>query len=136
MNIGEASSASGVSAKMIRYYESIGLIRQPQRTESNYRVYGADEVHVLRFVKRARTLGFSVEETATLLGLWQEKSRASAEVKEIASSHVMALETKIAELQSMVGTLKHLVHCCHGDTRPDCPILDDLAGTQSPTWGH
>ena len=136
MNIGEASSASGVSAKMIRYYESIGLIRQPQRTESNYRVYGADEVHVLRFVKRARTLGFSVEETATLLGLWQDKSRASAEVKEIASSHVMALETKIAELQSMVGTLRHLVHCCGGNNRPDCPILDDLAGEHVSSKGH
>ena len=136
MNIGEASSASGVSAKMIRYYESIGLIPAPQRTEANYRVYGADEVHVLRFVKRARTLGFSVEETATLLGLWQDKSRASAEVKEIASSHVMALETKIAELQSMVGTLRHLVHCCGGNNRPDCPILDDLAGEQIPSKGH
>ena len=136
MNIGEASSASGVSAKMIRYYESIGLIRRPQRTESNYRVYGADEVHVLRFVKRARTLGFSVDETATLLGLWQDKSRASAEVKEIASSHVAALETKIAELQSMVGTLRHLVHCCGGNNRPDCPILDDLAGEAVSSKGH
>ena len=136
MNIGEASSASGVSAKMIRYYESIGLIRAPQRTEANYRVYGADEVHVLRFVKRARTLGFSVEETATLLGLWQDKSRASAEVKEIASSHVAALETKIAELQSMVGTLRHLVHCCGGNNRPDCPILDDLAGEAVSSKGH
>ena len=136
MNIGQASSASGVSAKMIRYYESIGLIRAPQRTEANYRVYGADELHVLRFVKRARTLGFSVEETATLLGLWQDKSRASAEVKEIASSHVMALETKIAELQSMVGTLRHLVHCCGGNNRPDCPILDDLAGEAVSSKGH
>src|SRR5690606_21520651 len=102
VNIGEASSASGVSAKMIRYYESIGLIRPPHRTDSNYRVYGEDEVHVLRFVKRARTLGFSVEETATLLGLWQDKSRASGEVKEIATSHITALQTKIAELQGMV----------------------------------
>ena len=136
MNIGEASSASDVSAKMIRYYESIGLIRPPHRTDSNYRVYGADEVHVLRFVKRARTLGFSVEETATLLGLWQDKSRASAEVKEIASSHVAALETKIAELQSMVGTLRHLVHCCGGNNRPDCPILDDLAGEAVSSKGH
>jgi MerR family copper efflux transcriptional regulator len=128
MNIGQASSASGVSAKMIRYYESIGLISPPNRTESNYRVYGADEVHTLRFVKRARTLGFSVEETATLLGLWQDKSRASAEVKDIATAHIGALETKIAELQSMVKTLKHLAHCCSGDDRPNCPILDDLAG--------
>ena len=136
MNIGEASLASGVSAKMIRYYESIGLIRAPLRTESNYRVYGADEVHVLRFVKRARTLGFSVEETATLLGLWQDKSRASGEVKQIATGHIAALETKIAELQGMVKTLKHLAHCCGGDNRPDCPILDDLAGEPAATKGH
>ena len=136
MNIGQASSASGVSAKMIRYYESIGLIRAPLRTGSNYRVYGADEVHVLRFVKRARTLGFSVEETATLLGLWQDKARASAEVKDIATGHIVALETKIAELQGMVKTLKHLAHCCGGDDRPDCPILDDLAGEHHLSKGH
>jgi len=139
MNIGEASAASGVSAKMIRYYESIGLIRAPLRTGSNYRVYAEDEVHTLRFVKRARTLGFSVEETATLLGLWQDKARASAEVKAIASKHVAALETKIAELQGMVKTLKHLSHCCDGDARPDCPILDDLAGeapSQTSRKGH
>ena len=135
MNIGQASNASGVSTKMIRYYESIGLISPPLRTESNYRVYGADEVHTLRFVKRARTLGFSVEETATLLGLWQDKTRASAEVKDIATAHIGALETKIAELQSMVKTLKHLAHCCSGDDRPNCPILDDLAGTPA-NKGH
>lgn len=135
MNIGEASSASGVSAKMIRYYESIGLISPPNRTEANYRVYGADEVHTLRFVKRARTLGFSVEETATLLGLWQDKSRASAEVKDVATAHIGALETKITELQSMVKTLKHLAHCCSGDDRPNCPILDDLAGKPA-SKGH
>ena len=128
MNIGQASSASGVSAKMIRYYESIGLIRAALRTGSNYRVYGAEEVHVLRFIKRARTLGFSMEETATLLVLWQDKSRASAEVKEVATGHIAALETKISELQGMVKTLKHLAHCCGGNDRPDCPILDDLAG--------
>jgi Cu(I)-responsive transcriptional regulator len=136
MNIGEASNATGVSAKMIRYYESIGLIRAPLRTESNYRVYSHDEVHTLRFVKRARTLGFSVEETATLLGLWQDKERASAEVKAIATDHIGALETKIAELQSMVRTLKHLAQCCGGDDRPDCPILDDLAGETPKMKGH
>ena len=136
MNIGEASSASGVSAKMIRYYESIGLIRAPLRTDSNYRVYGNDVVHVLRFVKRARALGFSVDETATLLGLWRDKTRASGEVKEIATGHISALETKIAELQGMVKTLKHLAHCCGGDNRPDCPILDDLAGEQPVSKGH
>jgi MerR family copper efflux transcriptional regulator len=138
MNIGQASRTSGVSAKMIRYYEQIGLINPPLRTDSNYRVYGPDEVHVLRFIKRARTLGFSVEETSALLGLWQDRSRASAEVRDIASGHIAALETKIAELQGMVKTLSHLVHCCAGDNRPDCPILDDLAGeTASPkTKGH
>ena len=136
MNIGEASGASGVSAKMIRYYESIGLIRPPLRTDSNYRVYSAEDVHVLRFVKRARTLGFSVDETATLLGLWQDKSRASAEVKQIATGHIEALQTKIGELQSMVKTLSHLAHCCGGDERPDCPILDDLAGETNKTKGH
>ncbi|SFV36083.1 Cu(I)-responsive transcriptional regulator [Devosia crocina] len=128
MNIGQASDASGVSAKMIRYYEEIGLVRPPLRTESNYRVYGSDEVHVLRFIRRARTFGFSIDETRALLALWQDKSRASAEVRDIASDHIATLETKIAELQSMVGTLRHLVHRCHGDNRPDCPILDDLAG--------
>jgi MerR family transcriptional regulator, copper efflux regulator len=136
MNIGEASGRSGVSAKMIRYYEQIGLVRPPHRTGSNYRVYSEDEVHVLRFIRRSRTLGFSVDETATLLGLWQDKSRASAEVHDIASGHIAALETKIAELQGMVKTLKHLVHCCHGDDRPDCPILDDLAGEPAATKGH
>ncbi len=128
MNIGEAAHASGVSAKMIRYYEEIGLIRPAGRTDSNYRVYGADEVHVLRFIRRARQLGFSMDETARLLDLWQDKSRASAEVKAVAADHIGALETKIAEMQSMVATLRHLVHCCQGNDRPDCPILDDLAG--------
>ncbi|WP_137151304.1 Cu(I)-responsive transcriptional regulator [Devosia sp. FKR38] len=136
MNIGEAASASGVSAKMIRYYESIGLIRPAQRTGSNYRVYGGAEVHLLRFVKRARTLGFSVDETAALLGLWQDKGRASGEVKAIAVNHIAALEAKIADLEGMVRTLKHLAHCCGGDDRPDCPILDELAGEARATKGH
>ncbi|MBU1306483.1 MAG: Cu(I)-responsive transcriptional regulator [Alphaproteobacteria bacterium] len=136
MNIGEAANASGVSAKMIRYYESIGLIRPALRTGSNYRVYGGDEVHLLRFVKRARTLGFSVDETAALLGLWQDKSRASAEVNKIAVNHIAALEAKIKDLQGMVKTLKHLAHCCHDNERPDCPILDDLAGEAPTLKGH
>ena len=136
MNIGEAASVTGVSAKMIRYYEEIGLIRPPHRTGSNYRVYGADEVHVLRFIRRSRTLGFSIEETGALLALWQDKTRARGEVRDIAAGQISALETKIAELQSMVGTLKHLVHCCHGDDRPDCPILDDLAGSSTKIKGH
>ncbi|MFD2648954.1 Cu(I)-responsive transcriptional regulator [Devosia albogilva] len=136
MNIGQAASASGVSAKMIRYYEGIGLVPKPARTDSNYRVYGEDEVHILRFVKRARTLGFSIEETGTLLGLWRDKSRASAEVRDIAQAHIAELETRIAELEGMRRTLQHLVHCCSGDNRPDCPILDDLAGETQTTKGH
>ena len=108
----------------------------PQRTGSNYRVYGQDDVHVLSFIKRARKLGFSVDETATLLGLWQDKSRASGEVKEIAISHIADLQGKIDELQGMVKTLQHLAHCCGGDDRPDCPILDDLAGEAPAMKGH
>jgi Cu(I)-responsive transcriptional regulator len=127
MNTGEAAGASGVTAKMIRHYESIGLIRAPLRTESNYRVYSPEDVHALRFIKRARTLGFSIEKTAMLLGLWQDRSRASADVKELALAHIADLEAKIFELQEMVSTLKHLAHCCSGDNRPDCPILNDLA---------
>ena len=136
MNIGEAAVASGVSAKMIRYYEDIGLVPKPARTESNYRVYGEDEVHILRFVRRARNLGFSIEETSTLLGLWRDKSRASAEVREIAQAHIADLDKRIAELEGMRRTLQHLVHCCSGDNRPDCPILDDLAGETETTKGY
>ena len=128
MNIGQASDASGVSAKMIRYYEQIGLIRPMGRTGNNYRVYGEDEVHVLRFIRRARNLGFSLEETQRLLKLWQDKDRTSAAVKEVAETHIGDLERRIAEMQGMVKTLKHLAHCCGGDHRPNCPILDDLAG--------
>jgi Cu(I)-responsive transcriptional regulator len=132
MNIGEAAGASGVSAKMVRYYESIGLIRPPARTESGYRVYGDDDVHALRFIRRARGLGFSVDETSQLLALWHDKSRASADVKAFALKHVADLEKKIADLQAMSRTLQHLASHCHGDKRPDCPILDDLADGRPP----
>jgi Cu(I)-responsive transcriptional regulator len=132
MNIGEAASRSGVSAKMIRYYESIGLIAAPSRTAAQYRVYGDDDVHTLRFVRRSRDLGFSLEETRELLALWRDKSRASADVKKLAMAHVRELEEKAAELKAMADTLRHLAIHCHGDHRPDCPILADFAAT-TPT---
>ncbi|MFC5443117.1 Cu(I)-responsive transcriptional regulator [Rhizobium halophytocola] len=130
MNIGEASRASGVTAKMIRYYESIGLILPAERTEANYRLYDGDAVHRLRFVKRARMLGFSLEETERLLKLWDDKARASSEVKQLANAHIETLNDRIAQMQGMVDTLTTLVDCCHGDARPDCPILKDLAGEE------
>ena len=127
MNIGEVALASGISAKMIRYYESIGLIRPPARSAAGYRIYREDELHALRFVKRARSLGFSIAETDDLLGLWRDSSRASAKVKAVALKHVRDLEEKAAELQAMAKTLRHLAKHCHGDDKPDCPILEDLA---------
>lgn len=127
MNIGEAAAASGVSAKMIRYYEQIGLIQAAARTESGYRVYSAKDVETLRFIRRARDLGFSVEEMGTLLALWQDKARESADVKRVALQHVAEIEKRIQELEGMARTLRHLAGHCHGDDRPDCPILDDLA---------
>lgn len=127
MNIGEVAQASGVSAKMIRYYESTGLIAPADRTQSNYRVYSENDVHTLRFIKRARSLGFAMDETSRLLALWQDRSRASSEVKQIATDHIADLRARIAELEDMAATLEHLAHCCAGDNRPDCPILSDLA---------
>lgn len=126
-NIGTASKASGVSAKMIRHYEDIGLLPKVARSFGNYRVYSANDIHVLRFIRRARDLGFSIEEIRELLGLWRNKSRSSAAVKKIAGKHIADLRVKIAELESMVQTLEHLTRNCHGDHRPDCPILDDLS---------
>ena len=127
MNIGEAAAGSGVSAKMIRYYESIGLIGPAARSAALYRVYGEDELHTLRFIRRARDLGFSLEETRDLLALWRDRSRASADVKALATAHIRELEAKAAELQAMADTLRHLAAHCHGNDRPDCPILNDLA---------
>lgn len=112
---------------MIRHYEERGLIRGARRTASNYRSYSDNDVHVLRFVKRARTLGFSITDIKTLLSLWQDKSRSSSAVKRIARAHIGELQRKIGELQSMVRTLEHLAHNCHGDNRPHCPIIEDLA---------
>jgi len=128
MNIGQAASATGISAKMIRYYESIGLIGPATRTESGYRAYSEHDLHTLRFVRRARDLGFSVEQMHELLALWRDRGRASADVKRIALSHVEGLERKAAELQQMADSLRHLARHCHGDSRPDCPIIEELGG--------
>lgn len=128
MNIGEAARASGVSAKMIRYYESIGLVPEAARTQSGYRTYGNTEVQILRFIRRGRDLGFPVETINTLLALWRDRSRHSADVKRLALDHVSELERKITEMQAMADTLRHLARTCAGDGRPDCPILDDLGG--------
>ena len=127
MDIGRASKESGVSVKMIRHYEAIGLLPKVARTFSNYRVYGPNDVHVLRFIRRARDLGFSMDDIKELLSLWQNRSRSSASVKKIAGKHIDELKAKIEELKSMVDTLEHLARHCHGDHRPDCPILDDLS---------
>ena len=127
MNIGEAAKASGVSAKMIRHYESVGLFPQALRTESGYRQYSDKEVHTLRFIRQSRALGFSIEQIRDLLGLWHNRRRSSRQVKALAQAHLEELEEKLQELQAMKTTLEHLVHCCHGDDRPDCPILEELA---------
>lgn len=127
MNIGQAARRTGLSAKMIRYYESIGLLKPASRTESGYRLYGADDLHSLTFIKRSRDLGFSLEEVAKLLTLWQDRQRASADVKALASEHIADLNRRIDELVSLRDTLSELVAHCHGDDRPDCPILKDLA---------
>jgi MerR family transcriptional regulator, copper efflux regulator len=127
MNIGQAAAQSGVSAKMVRHYESLGLLPRVARTEAGYRQYGDNEVHTLRFIRRGRDLGFSMAEIGELLKLWQNRRRASADVRRIAQRHVADLERRIAEMDSMKRTLQHLIHGCHGDERPDCPILDELA---------
>ena len=128
LNISEAAEQSGVSAKMIRYYESLGLLAEARRTSAGYRIYDEREVHTLRFVRRARDLGFSIEEIQHLLGLWQNRGRSSRDVRKVAQQHLVDLDRRIAELQTIRRTLQQLVEHCHGDQRPDCPILDDLAG--------
>lgn len=132
MNIGEAARASGVSAKMIRYYEQTGLIPQADRTASGYRDYSASEVHMLRFVRRARDLGFAVAEIHELLGLWRDRTRQSSDVKRIALDHIGELRRKIGEMEQMAATLEQLASCCAGDNRPDCPILADLERDAPP----
>ena len=126
-NIGQAAALTGVSAKMIRHYESIGLTRPSGRTFANYRLYNDADVHRLRFIKRGRSLGFSIKQIENLLALWDNPQRASAEVKQLARSHAAELAEKISELQAMQRTLERLAKQCHGDHRPSCPILDDLA---------
>ncbi|MBL0726515.1 Cu(I)-responsive transcriptional regulator [Piscinibacter sp. HJYY11] len=126
MNIGEAAKASGVSAKMIRHYESVGLFPEARRTEAGYRQYTDKELNTLRFIRHSRDLGFSIEQIRELLGLWQNRRRSSRQVKALAQTHIDELDAKLKELQSMKATLEHLVHCCHGDERPDCPIIESL----------
>lgn len=127
MNVGDAARRTGLPAKTIRYYEEIGLIA-PQRSANGYRDYTGDDVHRLAFLKRARNLGFSIDECRQLMALYRDRSRASADVRRIASSHVAAIEDKIGELESMRATLQKLIHACHGDGRPECPILEEMAG--------
>jgi MerR family copper efflux transcriptional regulator len=127
MNIGEAAKRSGVSAKMVRHYESLGLLPNVPRTDAGYRQYGDREVHTLRFIRHGRDLGFSMGEIGELLKLWQNQRRSSANVRKIAQKHLADIDAKMAEMAAMRKTLQHLVHCCSGDDRPDCPILDELA---------
>lgn len=127
MNIGQAAAASGISAKMIRHYETIGLIEAADRTDSGYRVYTQKDVETLRFIRRSRDLGFQVDQIKELLALWRDRNRASADVKKVALVHVEELEAKMLQLQEMADTLRHLAKNCHGDNRPDCPIIHQLA---------
>ena len=128
VQIGAAARLAGVSAKMVRHYESLGLLSGVQRTDSGYRLYGLADVHRLRFIRRSRELGFSMAEIAELLGLWSQQERTSASVKRIAQQHVDDLSRRITAMQAMQRSLQHLLQCCSGDDRPECPILDDLAG--------
>ncbi|MFZ4287814.1 Cu(I)-responsive transcriptional regulator [Variovorax sp. HJSM1_2] len=133
MNIGQAAAASGISAKMVRHYESLGLLPAVTRSDNGYRRYSEVEVNTLRFIKRARSLGFSMAEIAELVGLWQDRARASEQVKRIAQQHVDVLGERIAAMQTMQRSLQNLLQHCHGDARPECPILDDLAGLSGKT---
>jgi len=126
MNIGEVAQASGVTAKMIRHYEEIGLIQKAKRNFANYRTYSANEVHTLRFIKQARSLGFSMQQIGALLALWQDRRRPSRKVKDLVAAHIQDLEARIQELKAMKQVLSTLAEHCHGDDRPDCPILDGL----------
>ncbi len=129
MNIGEAAKASGVSAKMIRHYEQVGLLPAAARTDAGYRQYDGSEVHTLRFIRQSRDLGFSIPEIGELVGLWQNRRRPSRQVKALAEAHIKELDQKAQELLAMKAALQHLVQSCHGDDRPECPILESLAGS-------
>ena len=126
MNIGEASKQSGISAKMIRKYEDSGLIPKAKRSVAGYRSYSDNDIHTFRFIKTARSLGFSLKDIKELLSLWKNKKRASSNVKKIAEKHIENLEIKVNEINNMLNTLRHLAKTCHGDDRPDCPIIDNL----------
>jgi MerR family copper efflux transcriptional regulator len=128
-NIGQAAAATGVSAKMIRHYEAIGLIPRPERTFANYRIYGENDLHTLRFIKRSRSLGFSMKQIGGLLSLWRGR-RPSSQVKKLALQHVQELDLRLREMQAMRDTLQGLATHCHGDDRPECPILEDLSGSR------
>lgn len=136
MNIGAAAGATGVSAKMIRHYEGIGLLPAANRSGSGYRQYSEREVGMLRFIRHSRDLGFSLEQIRALLDLWQNRRRSSRQVKALAEAHIAELDAKLAELQAMRATLAHLVHCCHGDDRPDCPIIETLEADTPVGIGH
>lgn len=133
MNIGTVAARAGISAKRVRHYEAIGLIPKASRSYGNYRTYGASDVHTLRFIQQARSLGFAIEDIRGLLGLWRNRRRPSREVKRLAERHAEALRARVRELQAMLGTLEHLARHCHGDERPDCPILEKLeaGGTET-----
>ena len=133
MNIGQAALASGMTAKMIRYYESIGVIAAALRTDAGYRQYSATEVQTLRFIRRSRDLGFSVARIKALLALWQDRTRKSLDVKELARQYIAELDQDIQKLQSMRDQLQYLAGCCQGSDRPECPILDDLANSSPET---
>ena len=133
LNIGQAARACGVSAKMIRHYEQVGLLPAARRTGAGYRQYDDVDLHTLRFIRQSRDLGFSIPEIAQLLGLWRDRQRPSRKVKALAEQHIDELDRKLRELQAMKATLEHLVHCCHGDDRPECPIIESLAAPSAPS---
>jgi MerR family copper efflux transcriptional regulator len=131
MNIGDAAKSTGISAKMIRHYEAVGLVAAASRTDAGYRQYTEADVHTLRFIRHARDLGFSIAEIGELVSLWHDRGRPSRQVKALASAHIQALDDKAKELLAMKATLEHLVHCCRGDDRPECPILASLADDET-----